>query len=128
MRGWGAYWMQRLGRPQSSAQTTILPLALCSKQKRAGIRVPEQLSIVGFDDLELSAHLHPPLTTVRVPDQEMGEEIGRFIVAYLEGETVHDLPLFAAELVVRASAGPPPLIKSPLGDGSRSRRSIARVA
>lgn len=93
-----------------------------------GIRVPEQLSIVGFDDLELSAHLHPPLTTVRVPDQEMGEEIGRFIVAYLEGETVHNSPLFAAELVVRASAGPPPLIKSPLGDGSRSRRSIARVA
>ena len=74
-----------------------------------GIHVPQQISIVGFDDLELSAHLHPPLTTVTVPDEEMGNEIGKFIVAYLEGEEVEELALlFPAELVVRASAGPPP--------------------
>ena len=99
-----------------------------------GILVPQQLSIVGFDDLELSAHLHPPLTTVRVPDQEMGEEIGKFIVAYLEGEKVEESPLFAAELVVRASAGPPASTKSPFGERSRReqgkklRRPIARLA
>ena len=88
-----------------------------------GILVPQQLSIVGFDDLELSAHLRPPLTTVKVPDREMGGEIGKFIIAHLEGGEVEDSPLlFDAELIVRASAGPAPSANGPFGERGQSER------
>jgi LacI family transcriptional regulator len=44
-------------------------LVECSSK---GLRVPEDVSIVGFDDLEFAAHLNPPLTTMQVPAAEMG--------------------------------------------------------
>ena len=40
--------------------------------RQAGLRIPEDISIVGFDDIFLSALMHPPLTTVRYPIVEMG--------------------------------------------------------
>lgn len=73
-----------------------------------GVRVPDDVSIVGYDDIELMSHLPVPVTTVRVPGQDIGRTAAQVLVARLEGRTV-DVPLESqAEIVVRASSGPPP--------------------
>lgn len=75
--------------------------------RASGLRVPEDVSITGFDDVELAAHIDPPLTTMRVPSQLLGETIARYVIDAIEfGETELPPPL-AAELVIRKSAGPP---------------------
>ena len=71
------------------------------------VAVPGDLSVTGFDDMDLSAHLVPALTTVRVPAREMGEEIARYVIRLLEkGSAAPPRPL-EADLVVRASTAPP---------------------
>ena len=73
-----------------------------------GLRVPGELSIVGYDDIEIMSHLPVPVTTVRVPSAEIGRIAARVLIARLEGRD-YSAPLEAqAELVIRASSGPPP--------------------
>ena len=72
-----------------------------------GVAVPQEISIAGFDDIELAAHLDPPLTTVRVPDLEMGERAAQNIVTLLRGEAAPPSFEIEAPLIVRGSTGPP---------------------
>lgn len=76
--------------------------------KQLGLRIPDELSVVGFDDTDMSAHLDPPLTTIRVPSRLMGEEIAKYIIAYLETGSADRPSTLAAELIVRSSATTPP--------------------
>ncbi len=69
---------------------------------RRGIRVPEDVSLVGFDDESSAAYMVPPLTTVRQPSIEMGQTAAKAILALINGEAV-DLPRFTAELMIRES-------------------------
>ncbi|MFI9172686.1 LacI family DNA-binding transcriptional regulator [Streptomyces lincolnensis] len=72
------------------------------------LRVPEDLSVVGFDDTSLAQMASPPLTTVRQPLREMGGAALRTALRLANGEKVesHHIEL-ATELVVRASTAPP---------------------
>lgn len=81
--------------------------ALLECQAR-GIRVPQEMSITGFDDIELAGELSPGLTTVRVPSADLGREVGRRMLARLEGRPVPIVKEMAAPLVVRETTGPPP--------------------
>jgi len=72
-----------------------------------GIRVPEQLSIVGYDDIEIMRELPTPITTVRVLSDEVGRRAARLLAARLENRQVDVEFECAAEIVVRASSGPP---------------------
>src|SRR5215467_5322160 len=73
-----------------------------------GVAVPRDMSIVGYDDIEIMSELPIPLTTVRVLSDEVGRRAARLLVARLEGGKVeHDLEC-AAEIIVRKSSGPPP--------------------
>ncbi len=69
---------------------------------RRGIRVPEDVSLVGFDDETFAPYMVPPLTTVRQPDMEIGQAAVTAIMQMLEKKTP-DLPLFETELIVRES-------------------------
>lgn len=69
---------------------------------RRGIRVPEDVSLVGFDDEPAAAFMVPPLTTIRQPAVELGLEASRVILARLNGERTTPARL-KAELVVRES-------------------------
>lgn len=71
-----------------------------------GIAVPDDLSVVGFDDAPPAATAEPPLTTVAQPLREIGETAGALVRALTQGSTVSNPPPFPVELVVRASTGP----------------------
>ena len=75
--------------------------------KVLNLAIPRDLSIVGFDDTDMSMHLDPPLTTIRVPSRGMGEAIAAYIIARLESGSADPPPPLDAELVVRGSTAPP---------------------
>ncbi len=73
----------------------------------AGLKVPEDISVVGFDDILSAAFQNPSLTTVRQPLRRMGETAGRILLERLMGKNSHpDFVTVEPELVVRASTGP----------------------
>ncbi|GIP39752.1 putative HTH-type transcriptional repressor ExuR [Paenibacillus sp. J31TS4] len=75
--------------------------------REAGISVPDDLSLAGFDDNGFSAYVTPPLTTVRRPIEEMSREGARVLLAMLEGRPAPaGTTCLPAELVVRGSTGP----------------------
>lgn len=70
---------------------------------RHGIRVPDDISVVGFDDLLVSSYMIPPLTTIRQPVYEMGVAAAKALVAMITGQTF-EAKLPSPELIVRASS------------------------
>ncbi|WP_278236646.1 LacI family DNA-binding transcriptional regulator [Isoptericola sp. AK164] len=72
-----------------------------------GLRVPDDVSVVGFDDVAGSAYFVPPLTTVRQPFAELGARSVAMVLSSLEGEPVA-VQRIEPELVVRSSTAPPP--------------------
>jgi LacI family transcriptional regulator len=87
----------------------VLAFGALFEAQRLGIEVPQQLSIVGFDDLELASHLQPPLTTVHVPAEGMWQCAAELVLALLAGETTPPSTEVQVALVVRSSTGPAPL-------------------
>jgi LacI family transcriptional regulator len=89
----------------------------------AGLRVPEDVSIVGFDDILSAAFQNPSLTTVRQPLRELGETAGRILLQRVEGKNSHpDFVTVEPELVVRASTGPPRAVPSSVAKSRRGRQ------
>jgi len=80
--------------------------------RERGIRVPEELSVVGYDDIPLAAWLTPKLTTVHQPLRRMGEEAARLAIRLADDALVPGAPTprmdLATSLVVRESTAPPP--------------------
>jgi LacI family transcriptional regulator len=71
----------------------------------AGLRIPQDVAVVGFDDIFLSAHAQPPLTTVRVPAHEMGWTAAELLVPLIEGDEAAQSVTLETELVIRDSCG-----------------------
>ena len=77
--------------------------------RQRGLRVGEDVSVVGFDDLPEALWSSPPLTTVRQPLSEMGKLATRTVLRLARGEQVENPRIeLATDLVVRVSSGPPP--------------------
>ncbi|WP_046498806.1 LacI family DNA-binding transcriptional regulator [Streptomyces odonnellii] len=85
----------------------ILAAGACKAVRRLGLRVPEDISVTGFDDLALATAIEPELTTVSLPAERVGERGMSALLAVLDGRRPEpgDLPV---SLVVRASTAPPP--------------------
>lgn len=73
-----------------------------------GRRVPEEVSVVGFDDMIESANFWPTLTTVRQHFDQVGIQALRLLIAAIEGHEATTPELVMTELIVRGSSGPPP--------------------
>ncbi len=69
---------------------------------RHGLRVPEDISLVGFDDQDHTAYTIPPLTTVRYPMFDMGFMAAQSILKLIQGQAIN-LPLLPTQLIVRES-------------------------
>ena len=85
----------------------ILAFGAVAECQARGLSVPEDISVVGFDNLEFSTHANPPLTTIDVPAEEMGETAAHFILRKLGGETVSIHNPVEVELILRGSSAPP---------------------
>lgn len=72
-----------------------------------GLRVPEDISIVGFDDLFVAQYLTPPLTTIRQPMREMGRHALEHLMHLIEGAGPQPHVRMPGELIVRQSTAPP---------------------
>ncbi|MGW2510312.1 LacI family DNA-binding transcriptional regulator [Streptomyces scopuliridis] len=88
----------------------ILAAGACKAVRRLGLRVPEDISVSGFDDLALATAVEPELTTVRLPAERVGERGMSALLAVLDGRRPEtgDLPV---SLVVRDSTAPPPPVR-----------------
>jgi DNA-binding LacI/PurR family transcriptional regulator len=67
--------------------------------------IPDDVAVVGFDDVPFAPFLSPPLTTVRVPIEQVGREAVKQLVRLIRGEQADPLTLLPTELVIRRSCG-----------------------
>nr|WP_307248957.1 LacI family DNA-binding transcriptional regulator [Catenuloplanes indicus] len=87
----------------------VLALGAVRAVRRLGLRVPQDVSVVGFDDSALMNSVDPPLTTVRQPIEAMGQYVVELLVQQINGAVIAaDELLFEPELVVRSSTAPAP--------------------
>lgn len=85
------------------AMSDTMALGVCEALRTRGLRVPHDVSVVGFDDVPEAARAEPPLTTVRQPLEEKGHVATRLLLA---GSREH--VVLPTELVLRASTAQPP--------------------
>lgn len=88
------------------AMSDQVALGALETAQNLGLRVPEDVSIVGFDDIPEAALAQPPLTTVRQPLEEKGRAAGRLLVAQLRGETLRK-QLFPVKVLIRNTTTSP---------------------
>lgn len=79
-----------------------IALPIMTRLQEHQILVPENISIVGFDDLEFAAFLHPPLTTIEQPKRSFGEKIFQTLFGLMQGESNQSITIFP-KLIVRGT-------------------------
>lgn len=91
-----------------AAGNDLIALGCYDALKAAGRRCPEDVSVVGHNDMPLTDMLAPPLTTIRIPHHEMGAQTARLLLEYIRGEQNDPVRVvLKPELVVRGSTAPP---------------------
>lgn len=75
--------------------------------RELGLAIPGDVSITGFDDLHLAAHLDPPLTTVRIPSAEMGTLAADYLLARIAGRDAIARQQLDTQLIIRATTARP---------------------
>ncbi|GAU66217.1 putative LacI family transcriptional regulator [Streptomyces sp. NBRC 110611] len=88
----------------------IIAAGACKAVRRLGLRVPDDISVTGFDDLALARAVEPELTTVRLPAEEFGAAGLRALIAALDGRPTQPPGPLPVELITRGSTAPPPPI------------------
>jgi DNA-binding LacI/PurR family transcriptional regulator len=86
------------------AASDVVAIGVMSAIQSAGLAIPDDVAVVGFDDIFLAAHTQPPLTTVRVPAYGLGWTAADLLISLVEGEDVSSVTL-ETELVIRDSCG-----------------------
>jgi DNA-binding LacI/PurR family transcriptional regulator len=103
-------------RPRPTAVLTTsdtLALGVLQAAREAGLRVPDDLSVVGFDDSPSAQTTDPPLTTIRQPHVAKGRRAGELLLDLLNDEPTPTTELLPAQLIIRASTGPAPKRRRP---------------
>lgn len=101
-----------LGQPAASRPTALffasdaMACGFIGEVQHRGLSVPSDVSVVGFDDIELVAHISPPLTTIRQPRTDIGRRAAERLLAKIVGDPVDEDTILPVELVVRASTCP----------------------
>lgn len=88
------------------AANDIQAVGAMSACREAGLSVPDDISIIGFDDLPIAQFSAPKLTTVRVPAAEMGHRAATRLLRMIEGDMNDDADILPVQLMIRESTGP----------------------
>jgi LacI family transcriptional regulator len=105
------------------ALTDKMALGAQTQLQRLGWRVPDDISVAGFDDLPMAQHAHPQLTTVRIDLAEMSRHLALCALAGADEQPLEDSIVVPTQLVVRGSTGP---ASGTRGEGRRGRRPRAQ--
>lgn len=81
----------------------LVALGVLARALELGIRVPEDLSVTGFDDIEFSHFSNPPLTTIQSPQIALGENSWKILESHLNGTPANHQPLLDAKVIIRSS-------------------------
>lgn len=73
--------------------------------EESGVSVPDDVSVIGYDDIQLAEYVNPPLTTIRQPKSEAGSLAAHLLFQILSGESVKQSYMLTTEMMERASAG-----------------------
>jgi LacI family repressor for deo operon, udp, cdd, tsx, nupC, and nupG len=85
-----------------------MAIGVIATARRRGLRVPHDLSVVGFDDIRFARHLDPPLTTIAQPMREIGEGTVRLLLEILRGDEIKPVSVtLPHHLTLRSSTAPP---------------------
>jgi len=84
----------------------LLALGALLECQAQGLNVPKDISIAGFDDIDLAGHISPALTTMRVPTATMGRQAADYLLQRLSGDQATCEKTLDVELIVRASTAP----------------------
>lgn len=96
--------LSRANRPTAIfAGNDEMAIGIYTSARKLGLTIPEDLSVVGFDDTPMASRISPGLTTVRLPIREMGQEAARAILRGLSGAGRSENASFNPELIVRES-------------------------
>lgn len=99
-------WQDGLRPTAVLAMSDAMAIGAIRAIREQRLRVPEDISVVGFDDLEIAEFVDPPLTTVHQPARRRGEEAAELLLAAIAGQ---DMPVvhrvYQTRLIVRASTG-----------------------
>ncbi len=103
-------WLAMAERPTALfLSSDEMAVGFIGAVQRAGFRVPRDVSIVGFDNIEIAQHLSPPLTTIRQPRTRLGIRAAEILLSMIESGTRDERSeVIEVELILRGSSGPPP--------------------
>lgn len=90
------------------AHNDLMAVGVLDGLRAAGLKVPDDVAVIGFDDIAIASHTQPALTTIRQPSHEMGSAAATMLLAHLAGAPLPDKPLvLPTSLVIRESAPAP---------------------
>jgi LacI family transcriptional regulator len=91
------------------AANDLMALGCYDVLEERGIACPQEISVIGFNDMPFAAHFRPPLSTIRIPQYELGARAAELLLTTMQDfEAPPTQLLLEPELVARGSTGPPP--------------------
>ena len=103
-------WEDGLRPTAILAMSDVMAIGVMWAAREVGLKVPADLSIVGFDDLDVASHSNPPLTTVHQPIREKGEEAARLLLRMIANPDYErpEHKVLETRLIIRGSTAPIP--------------------
>jgi alanine racemase len=105
--GFQQVWKKKNSPTAVVAMSDVIAMGVIYAAKQKGLRIPEDLSVVGFDDIYTSRLINPELTTVSQPIRAKGKLAAELLVKFIRGESGPLHHILKTKLVIRASVSPP---------------------
>ena len=87
------------------AVSDTLAIGACRALQEAGFRIPEDVSVAGYDGIDIGSYITPRLTTMRQPVEEMAKATVKLLFAIISGKKGHQHMVYEAKLMERESTG-----------------------
>jgi len=128
-------WEDELRPTAVLAMSDVMAIGVMWAAREVGLRVPQDLSIVGFDDLDVAPHSNPPLTTVHQPIRQKGEESAKLLLRMIASPDLErpEHKVLETRLMIRGSTAPvakatPAAPQRPAAKAAAPQRPAAKAA